>query len=313
MQRPKLFSLNQFPVFVFVLSVYSVFLNSCSIDQNKSTDKTDCTNSLCGESLTPGVDETESTNPGVSNEACGGKCTSYETCIGGQCICKPFCDGTSCFDGCGGICECLGSDLCNSEGTCVLKGQCVDTCSSTQRECSSVCGEICGTCGADESCLDYQCTRAESCADCPLKLVLVDSKTSGSKLTSVTIGLDYFPRENDPKPTLADFRLFTDSSAELVDIRTGSGLEDAEKVLFVDPNTDKPYRKRNDGSYQMLVQSQGSVKEFAAGRLLTMTFQTDVLGPVTFSLAKRTQTFAPLSADAPLQATDYQNSLVVSK
>lgn len=313
MQRQKVFSFVRFSSIVYVSTVYSIFLVSCAPEQNTNTKVTDCNSSLCDEDSKLGVDNSESKNPGISDEACGGRCTSNELCIGGECICKPFCDGTSCFDGCGGSCECLGSNVCNSEGLCVPRSDCIDTCSSAKRECSSVCGEICGTCDADETCLGYQCSKAESCADCPLKLVLLDSKTSASRFTSVTIGLDYSPRENEPKPTLADIRIVADSTAELIDIQTGPGLDDADKTLFVDPNTNKPFRKRNDGSYQMLVQSKENVKEFMAGRLLVMTFGVNGLGPVTFSLAKRVQTFAPLSADAPLQATDYQNLLVVSK
>lgn len=273
---------------------------------------------VCLASCTPaGTSGTVDTDPGSdgndSNETGCGECEDNEICLDGRCVCKPHCDGTRCDDGCGGLCDCFDGDVCDADGACVPAGECKETCASEGWKCGSVCGEVCGTCPADESCLDHRCSHAESCADCPLNLVLLESAADGQKLTSITLGLDYQPREGDPRPRLADIRIVAGSGAELTGVEAGPALKEADKELFLDPKTNRNFRQRDDGAYQMVVQSSASVKELGPGRLLTLTFQADGAKEVDFHLEKRSQVFAPLGADAPLQGTDYENPVVVSK
>jgi len=59
--------------------------------------------------------------------------------------CTPYCIGKECGNnGCGGTCPpgCEGEDVCNSDGLCVPKGECIDTCSSLGYECGTwvICG-----------------------------------------------------------------------------------------------------------------------------------------------------------------------------
>lgn len=242
------------------------------------------------------------------------RCSAKEVCVDDTCICAPTCDGKrSGPDGCGGTCECPSGKVADAKGDCVIRAECRETCSDAGRVCGEVCGTTCGTCDDSEFCIGGQCASTLSCDDCSLKLSLVSRVVLGEKLRGVTLAIDYMPTENEPRPRMADFRIKADKAVVLEKVQVGPALEEAGKTLFFDELTGNHWKVSEDGSFQLLVFSPSNTKEFAAGRVLTLSFVCDEKDAVAFSLEKRNQTFAPPAADWALQASAYSNAVVVSK
>jgi len=75
-------------------------------------------------------------------------CPESSTCMDGECVCQPDCEGKQCgSDGCGGSCgQCGCGEACQPGGSCKFVN-CGD------KECGdNGCGGICGACGCGEAC-----------------------------------------------------------------------------------------------------------------------------------------------------------------
>jgi len=252
----------------------------------------------------------------LCGELCGqncGACQDDKTCQLGSCDCVPLCDGTRCDDGCGGICECAGDNVCNAAGACVAPAECKDTCASAGRSCEAVCGQECGACADDASCVTGTCKQALNCQGCSLPFYTLSRKIVDGRIREVTFALDYAPAEHEPRPRLADLRVRANRKATLKSVQLGGALSSAGKALFVNSETGEPWKKRADGSFQILAYRATNTNPFGTGRLMTMTFELNELGPVEFTLVRRLQTFAPPEADAALQSTSYETAVVVSR
>lgn len=92
-----------------------------------------------------------------------GACDENEICVAGTCHCKPTCDGTSCDDGCGGVCQCPAGMVCDAQRRCVQEGDCTQTCASENLECGEVCGESCGACDEGHECREGRCVCVPDC------------------------------------------------------------------------------------------------------------------------------------------------------
>ena len=274
---------------------------TCACDTKKPTPAcTDTCESLhqeCGE---------------VCGEACG-SCGESEVCTDGQCACRPVCDGTRCDDGCGGTCACGEGTECNGAGACVAPEQCKDTCKSTARTCGEVCGEACGSCGEGTACLKGSCVSAEGCTDCFLRLKVLERTVQDGQISEITLALDHAPSDGQPRPRMADVRIQADHEVELLSVDAGPALLDADKDLYVDESSGRPFRRRPDGSYQMLAYGFANTRTLEPGRVLTMKFRTHESGPIAFSLVRRAQVLAPPEADALLQGSSYDQPVVVSR
>ncbi len=248
----------------------------------------------------------------VCGESCG-QCDEDEACQDGKCVCVPSCDGTRCDDGCGGVCDCAAGSVCDGKNACVAPEACTDTCEALGKSCGEVCGKRCGECGEGEACLTGQCVDAAGCKDCALHLTVLDRKLSGNHLTEVTLAVEYSPSEGSPRPRMADLRVRAGQGMELVEAAGGAALDAADKALYVDELSKKPFKLRADGAYQLLAYGFANTRAIEAGRLATLTFRGDALGPVSFSLVRRDQTFAPSDADQLLQSSPYDQAVVVSR
>jgi len=213
--------------------------------------------------------------------------------------CTPSCDKTcGTPDGCGGVCPCSGSDT-------PAPDSCLDTCESTQSTCGSVCGMACGQCAEGLTCLEGQCLGPVSCADCGLQLAVRESDGSGD----VEVEVRFAPAESDPRPRMIDLRVRPSRPVQLVSVSEGPAMAEAEKSFHQAPGG-QPWKQRADGSYQVTIQSLESTLTIEGGLLATLRFRRDSMEALSFALEKRLQTFVPLSADAPLQATPYGRAAV---
>ena len=218
---------------------------------------------------------------------------------------------------------------------------CSDTCESLGFECGEVCGRSCGTCEAAQgdgtSCVAGQCRCTPVCAGgcgqsdgcggtcpCPSQL-----SCQGCGLTLVNVALEqdresggsYFTLAVEAKlddaaaPRLADFRIAADRPVELERVQATDVLGDAGKLLhrFVAGNL--PYERLPDGTFRFVIESAGiKHSTIGSGRWLTLRFRADAAvaaQPVRFRLLRREQTFAPLTADAALQASAYDTPLTI--
>lgn len=264
---------------------------------------TDCHDSCASTGFTCG---------NVCGEECGA-CAAGEGCQFGTCACQPKCDGTSCSDGCGGLCDCTAGNVCNAVESCVAPSECKDTCESTGRVCGEMCGQSCGLCGDGKSCVAGQCRDALNCDDCALKFSVVSKEVVDGKIRSVVLALDYQPADGEPRPRLADFRIAASRRVELVEVEEGDALEQAGKKLFRDEVAKRNFQRRRDGSYQLFAYGVSDVETLQPGRIVTLKFSLQELGPVSFSLTRRAEVFAPPPADSALQSTSYDHAVVVSR
>ena len=249
-------------------------------------------------------------------ELCGlecGACGTKEACVLGRCECAPACDGTRCDDGCGGFCPCAQGTVCNAAGTCLPPDQCTDSCAGEKLTCGEMCGVSCGSCASNESCLNGACAHAKSCSDCALSLRHLSKKVEGGKLREITLALEYAPREGEPRPRMADFHLRTSRPVWLKNATEGPALTVVNKSLANFEPWGEPWRRRLDGTFQLLAYEATSTDRLASGRIARLTFALDEWGPVRFSLKRREQVFAPPEADVVLQVSAYDGDVVVTR
>ena len=112
---------------------------------------------------------------------------------------------------------------------------------------------------------------------------------------------------------MADFRIAANKPVTLEKVQLGPALKDADKSLYFDEMTGNHWKVRPDKSIQLMALSMANTNEFVTGRVMTLTFVCDERDPITFSLVKRSQTFAPPAADSALQASAYDQAVVVSR
>jgi hypothetical protein len=144
-----------------------------------------------------------------------------------------------------------------------------------------------------------------------LKLVLISKTSDAGLINKVVLAVEYAPTGSDPKPRMADIRLSSNLVVALDSADKGQALTDSGKDLYIDPLTNKSWKKRADGSYQFLIHSLSNANYISTGRLFTLTLSMNLKGPLYFRLTKREQTFAPADADSLLQGTPYDGSVVV--
>lgn len=235
------------------------------------------------------------------------------TSVAGNGTCETDCDDVS-----GGnqdnqpSAACQDGEVRDAEGRCVADGVCRDTCQSAGHECGNVCGSDCGECESSESCIGGKCMQATSCADCSMRLSLVERKKTGDRLTEITLVLDYEPHESEPRPRMADLHIRANESVTLTNVAAGNALTDAGKDFFFDEITGKNWKELEDGTFRLLALSLSNSNELAAGRLATLTFSVQTDEAVQFSILRRTQTFAPAAADSALQASAYDSVVMVT-
>lgn len=132
----------------------------------------------------------------------------------------------------------------------------------------------------------------------------------------VTLALDYAPPDSAPRPSIADLRIAVGGEAELLEVAAGEALLTAEKDLFTDPESGRPFRTLPDGLVQLLIISTQNTRPIEAGRWLFLRFRVgpafgEASGPGIFSLVPRQQIFAPLPADEVLWGSDLGQPVVV--
>jgi hypothetical protein len=149
--------------------------------------------------------------------------------------------------------------------------------------------------------------------DCALHLTVLNRKVVSGRITEVTLAVDYAPGDDTPRPRMADVRIRADRDVTLVSAEAGTALAQSDKELYVDDVTNQPWKVRKDGSFQLLAFGSANTTPFAAGRLLTLKFRAHELNPIQFSLVRREQTLAPTDADLSLQASAYDQAVVVSR
>lgn len=132
---------------------------------------------------------------------------------------------------------------------------------------------------------------------------------NASSLGRVDLAIEFYPSEFEPRPRIMDFRLVANAQIFLIEATAGAALNAAEKSLWLNADTGQPWRRLQDGSYQLLVLSNND-QRIGEGRLLELHLSLSEARPVAFALVKRADTFAPADADLVLQSTSYDGSVV---
>ena len=203
--------------------------------------------------------------------------------------------------------------VCNAASQCVAPEDCEDTCESQKLKCGEMCGHACGACSDSQSCVQGSCIEAISCENCALSLRLVSKKLAAGKLHEVTLAVDYAPTELEPRPRMADFRLRASRPAVVRAAVAGPALTQADKSLLLFEPWGQPWRRRGDGSYQLVVYKPTNNGFVADGRVVALTLSLDEWGPIRFSLQRRQQIFAPPESDSALQSSSYDTEVIVTR
>ena len=257
--------------------------------------------------------------------------------------CVPDCTQVECGDdGCGGSCGgCASGRVCTEDGICVPNPEdCDETCESLDMVCGEHCGEVCGSCEGEQVVCEHgacvcqpacdvavceqddgcegvcpPCPSDVSCADCPMVLTEVERELGGEALVSVTLALDFLPPEGAAEPGMADIRLRATGHGRLDAVALGEALMAADKELYVDAMTGKPFRELADGTIQLLILSTTDTQTIGVGRWLFLKFvfppSDDPEWPAVYSLVKREQTLAPPLADQVLWGAELDQPVVV--
>lgn len=225
----------------------------------------------------------------------------------------------------------------DEEETPDLVPTCTDSCESLGYVCGEVCGQSCGSCDESAACVLGSCrctptcdasaggkddgcggicpSAADfSCLDCGLKLVQVARELGDEGLSAVTLAVEV-KSEAGKEPRLADLRIAADQPVTLERVQATDVLGDAQKVLHRYVGTNLPFEQLADGTFRLVVESADVAhKPIGSGRWLTLRFRTtqkSARSDVRFRLVRREQTFAPLAADGPLQASAYDTPLTI--
>jgi hypothetical protein len=168
-----------------------------------------------------------------------------------------------------------------------------------------VCAPSCplSRCGAGDGCEGScpACPATENCADCALKLHVLEQQETGGVVTRVTLALDYAPGEQMERPRLAEFRVATLGTARWLSVTAGAAVEAAGKSLAPDPQSGEPFQVLADGTLRVVVLSDND-QRIDAGRLLELEL---LLGapfepptePVVVRLTHDEPIFAPPASD----------------
>ena len=275
------------------------------------------------------ADERSSCEPQCLERSCGddgcggecGQCADGERCVersdesracaaseedqgvsssaGEDAACSPTCEesGDECGVRCGASCgSCDSRSRCES-GRCVCTPQCAGQ-----------------TCGADDGCGGRcePCPRISSCAECVLRLEVVSqSEITQVASTALVVLSVHLPPQATP-PEVAEFRFRLSGPAILGRVGVGSAVVSSGKQLVPDPATGLPYRV--DGEiYSVVLLSTQNTDPITSGEWLYLDLQVSDTSsePVTLSLIKREQTFAPPSADLILWGEEYTDQVVI--
>lgn len=170
----------------------------------------------------------------------------------------------------------------------------------------NACLPVCplSACANNDGCqsLCPPCPSTLSCADCLLRLSIIDTTEKAGVVSQVRLALDYFPTDLTPLPRVADIRLRAQGAHKWLDVQPGQALNDAQKSLAGAPDTGSPYQLLEDGVIRVVVLSDNSNDHIGAGRLLTWDL---LLGapfapptePVVIRLIRDEPIFAPPEAD----------------
>jgi hypothetical protein len=147
-------------------------------------------------------------------------------------------------------------------------------------------------------------------------LTEVERELSGDTLVSVTLALDFVPPEgSEVEPGMADIRLRATGHGRLDAVAIGEALMAADKELYVDAMTGKPFRELADGSLQLLILSTTDTQTIGAGRWLFLKFvfppSDEEEWPAVINLVKREQILAPPLADQLLWGAELDQPVVV--
>ncbi len=132
---------------------------------------------------------------------------------------------------------------------------------------------------------------------------------SAGSLARVDLAIELHPSGSEPGPRIMDLRLVANAQVFLIEATAGAALNAAGKSLWLNSDTGQPWRRLQDGSYQLLVLSNNN-QRIGEGRLLELRLSLSEARPVAFALVKRAETFAPADADLFLQSTSYDGSVV---
>jgi hypothetical protein len=115
-----------------------------------------------------------------------------------------------------------------------------------------------------------------------------------------------------PLPEIADLRFKLSGPGIIGRIGLGAAPISAGKSIVPDPATGLPYRVDGDIYSVMLISTQ-NIEPIPSGDWLFFDLQISDTSsqPVTLSLIKREQTFAPPSADLMLWGEEYTDQLVI--
>ena len=282
------------------------------------------------------VDAQTPTPEQVCEPSCSGRSCGDDGC-GDTC---GTCDeGFSCVEGDDASASCVasaGETSSTSGGDEAGAEHCAPTCEETGDECGERCGERCGecsegticesgrcvctpqcagkVCGADDGCggVCAPCPRVTNCEECALELRVISQERISDHASTARVLLSVVLPNEAPLPKVADLRFKLEGPGIIGRVGLGSAPISAGKSLVPDPTTGMPYRV--DGStYALMLLSTQNMDPIPSGEWLFFDLQISDTSsrPVTFSLIKREQTFAPPSADLMLWGEEYTEQIVI--
>ena len=213
--------------------------------------------------------------------------------------CTPTCQelGDECGERCGVRCgECGEGTICDA-GRCLCVPQCAGK-----------------ACGADNGCggTCTPCPRVINCENCAMELRVISQERISDRASTARVLLSVILPNTAPLPKVADLRFKLEGPGIIGRVGLGSAPRSAGKSLVPDPVTGMPYRV-DGNTYALMLLSTQNMDPIPSGEWLVFDLQISDTSsrPVTFSLIKREQTFAPPSADLMLWGEEYTDQIVL--
>jgi hypothetical protein len=136
------------------------------------------------------------------------------------------------------------------------------------------------------------------------------------RVAQVTLALEVADATGELGARMADLYIEASGGMALDKVTPGDSVTSSGKELHRFAQTDRNFHQQLDGSFRIMVLSTNSVDSLAAGRLAELRFSRAVNAdtghePVSFRLLRKGITLAPAKANTLLEATSFDQPVVV--
>jgi hypothetical protein len=119
----------------------------------------------------------------------------------------------------------------------------------------------------------------------------------------LTFAIDYAPGDETVRPRFVDVSIQPNKpiTYTIEDVSVGAGMTRTNKQFLVNDLTSKDYLFTDSGAVKFLIYGLGNLSDLSGGRVFTFTIVAEIKEPISFSISRKENIFAPVEADSALQ------------